>query len=211
MPPPTILIVDDHDVVRKGLISLFEGSGMRVCGEAGSIDEAIKQAKKLKPDVVILDVRLGDADGLEAIRGIRAAATQTRVVMFSAFDNPTYIARAIAAGAHDYLLKSTSRDELLEAIGDAADGKPASRAGQLRRMAGQMARRDTNKDLGVSLTPRETQVLRLITMGLANQEIADSLDISVETVKEHVQNLLRKLSVNDRTQAAVWALRHGLG
>lgn len=211
MPSPAVLIADDHDVVRKGLLSLFEGSGVRVCGEATSTDEALKQAKKLKPDVVMLDVRFGDVDGLDAIRKIRDAAPQARVVMFSAFDNPTYIARAIAAGAHDYLLKTASRDEVLGVVNGAAAGDPPSRSGQLRRMAGQMTRRDTTTDLGVPLTPRETQVLRLITMGLSNQEIADTLEISVETVKEHVQNLLRKLSVNDRTQAAVWALRHGLG
>jgi DNA-binding NarL/FixJ family response regulator len=211
MSPPTVLIADDHHVIRQGLMSLFEGSGVRICGEAATTEETVKQAKKLKPDVVILDVRFGDADGLDAIRGIRAAAPQTRVVMFTAFDNPTYVARAIAAGAHDYLLKTASRDELIHAVTSAVAGEAPSRAGQLRRMVGQMARRDADPTLGVSLTPRETQVLRLITLGLANQEIADALEISVETVKEHVQNLLRKLSVNDRTQAAVWALRHGLG
>ena len=210
MPPPTVLIADDHDVVRKGLISLFDGSGVRVSGEATTPEETLKQAKKLKPDVVILDVRFGDTDGLDVIRGIRAAAPQARVVMFTAFDNPTYIARAIAAGAHDYLLKTADRAEVLDSVNGAA-GEPPSLVGHLRRMAGQMARRDTPPDFGISLTPRETQVLRLITMGLSNKESADALEISVETVKEHVQNLLRKLSVNDRTQAAVWALRHGLG
>lgn len=211
MPPLAVLIADDHDVVRKGLVSLFEGSGVRICGESNSLEDAVKQAKKLKPDVVLLDVRFGDADGLEAIRRIRSAAPQSRVVMFSAFDNPTYVARAIAAGAHDYLLKTAGREEVLTAVQGAAAGEPPTRSGQLRRMAGQMARRETAENLGVPLTPRETQVLRLITMGLSNQDIGDALTISVETVKEHVQNLLRKLSVNDRTQAAVWALRHGLG
>ncbi len=211
MPSPAVLIADDHDVVRKGLVSLFEGSGVRVCGESTSLEETVKQAKKLRPDVVLLDVRFGDHDGLDAIRSIRAAAPQSRVVMFSAFDNPTYVARAIAAGAHDYLLKTAGRDEVLTAVQGAAAGDPPTRAGQLRRMAGQMARRETPENLGIPLTPRETQVLRLITMGLSNQEIGDALEISVETVKEHVQNLLRKLAVNDRTQAAVWALRHGLG
>lgn len=211
MPSPAVLIADDHDVVRKGLVSLFDGSGVRVCGEATTTEEVVRQAKKLRPDVIMLDVRFGDVDGLDAIRKIREAAPQARVVMFSAFDNPTYVARAIAAGAHDYLLKTSDRDEVLSAVNGAAAGDPPSRSGQLRRMAGQMTRRETNTDLGVPLTPREIQVLRLITMGLSNQEIADTLEISVETVKEHVQNLLRKLSVNDRTQAAVWALRHGLG
>jgi len=207
----SILIADDHRIVRLGLESLFKDSGVRVCGEATNNEEAVRQARKLKPDVVLLDVRLGDSDGLDVIKRIRSVAPAARVVMLSAFDNPTYVARAVAAGAHDYLLKSVSRDELIAAVVGAAAGETPARAGELRRMAGQMARRERTKGTGVSLTPRETQVLRLLAMGLANQEIADALEISVETVKEHVQNLLRKLALGDRTQAAVWALRHGLG
>jgi len=211
MAATTVLIADDHEVVRKGLTSLFKDSSVKVCGEAASDDEAVRQSRKLKPDVVLLDVRLGDADGLDVVKRIRSAAPAARVVMLSAFDNPTYVARAVAAGAHDYLLKSVSRDELIAAVVSAAAGETPARAGELKRMAGQMARRERTTDTGVSLTPRETQVLRLIAMGLSNQEIADTLEISVETVKEHVQNLLRKLALGDRTQAAVWALRHGLG
>jgi DNA-binding NarL/FixJ family response regulator len=211
MEESTVLIVDDHEVVRRGLVSLFAESPVRVCGEAATSDEAVRQARKHKPDVVLLDVRLGEADGLDAIKRIRSAAPATKVVMLSAFDNPTYVARAVAAGAHDYLLKTISRTDLVTAVKAAAAGEHATRTGELRRVAGQMSRREKSSATGVPLTGRETQVLRLIAMGLANQEIANALDISVETVKEHVQNLLRKLGVGDRTQAAVWALRHGLG
>ena len=211
MGTPTLLIVDDHEVVRQGLKSLFAGSSIEVCGEAKSEEEAVRQARKLRPDVVLLDVRLGDADGLACIQRIRGAAAQARIVMFSAFDNPTYVARAVAAGAHDYLLKTISRAELIAAVKAAAAGEPATRTGELRRIASQMAQREKSNPTGVPLTARETQVLRQIAMGLSNQEIADALQISIETVKEHVQNMLRKLSLNDRTQAAVWALRHGLG
>jgi DNA-binding NarL/FixJ family response regulator len=132
------------------------------------------------------------------------------VVMFSAFDNPTYVARAISAGAHDYLLKTAGRSELIAAVTGAAAGSPPSKAGELKRMATSMSKRQSAVGGGIQLTPRESQVLRLVAMGLSNQEIADSLEISIETVKEHVQNLLRKTSLNDRTQAAVWALRQGL-
>jgi DNA-binding NarL/FixJ family response regulator len=211
MEPMTVLIVDDHEVVRRGLASLFADSPVRVCGAVATADEAVRQARKHKPDVVLLDVRLGDADGLEAVKRIRAAASAAKVVMLSAFDNPTYVARAVAAGAHDYLLKTISRADLIAAVKAAAANDPATRSGELRRVAGQMSRREKSDATGVPLTARETQVLRLIAMGLANQEIADALEISIETVKEHVQNLLRKLGVGDRTQAAVWALRHGLG
>lgn len=206
----SVLIADDHELIRKGLVSLFKDSEVRVCGEAASDEEAVRQARKLKPDVVLLDVRFGESDGLDSIKRIRSAASTARVVMFSVFDNPTYVARSVAAGAHDYLLKSVTRDQLIAAVVGAAAGAMPARAGELRRMATQMARRERSPDTGVPLTPRETQVLRLIAMGLSNQEIADALEISVETVKEHVQNLLRKLSLGDRTQAAVWALRHGV-
>jgi len=210
MSSTSVLIADDHEVVRKGLVSLFEATPVKICGEAASGEEAVRLARKFKPDVVLLDVRFGEADGLDVVKRIRSAAPAARVVMLSAFDNPTYVARAVAGGAHDYLLKTVSRDELIAAVRGAAAGETPARVGELRRMAGQMARRERTKDKDVPLTPRETQVIRLIAMGLSNQEIADSLKISVETVKEHVQNLLRKLALGDRTQAAVWALRHGL-
>jgi len=209
--PTTLLIVDDHDVVRHGLTSLFKDSDVRICGEAKTADEAVRAARKLKPDVVLLDVLLGVGDSLESIKRIRAAAPDARVVMFSAFDNPTYVARAVSAGAHDYILKTATRAEVLATVTGASQGATPTRFGELRRVASSMARREAATGGGVQLTPRETQVLRLVAMGLSNQEIADSLEISVETVKEHVQNLLRKISLNDRTQAAVWALRHGLG
>lgn len=208
--PVKVLVVDDHEVVRKGLVSLFKDSAVRVCGEAASADAAVRLARKLKPDVVLLDVLLEGGDSLDSLKQLRAAAPDARVVMLSAFDNPTYVARAVSGGAHDYLLKTATRSEIIAAVTGAAEGATPSRAGQLRRMASSMSRREPASGGGVQLTPRETQVIRLLAMGLSNQEIADALEISVETVKEHVQNLLRKISLTDRTQAAVWALRHGL-
>jgi DNA-binding NarL/FixJ family response regulator len=205
-----LLIVDDHDVVRHGLASLFKDSDVRICGEAKTADEGVRLARKLKPDVVLLDVLLGVGDSLDSVKRIRSATPDTRVVMFSAFDNPTYVARSVSGGAHDYILKTATRAEVIAAVTGAAQGATPTRFGELRRVAGTMSRREATTGGGVQLTPRETQVLRLVAMGLSNQEIADSLEISVETVKEHVQNLLRKISLNDRTQAAVWALRHGL-
>ena len=208
--PVKVLVVDDHEVVRQGVASLLKDSAARVCGEAATPDEGLRQARRLKPDVVLLDVRLGDRDGLDFIKKIRAAAPDSRVVMFSTFDNPTYVARALSAGAHDYVVKTASRTEILAAITRAAAGAAPPRSGPLRRVAVTLAKRDVPADANVSLTPRETQVLRHVAMGLSNLEIADALAISVETVKEHVQNMLRKVSLNDRTQAAVWAIRHGI-
>jgi DNA-binding NarL/FixJ family response regulator len=205
-----VLVADDHEVVWHGLRSLFKDSPISICGEAKTPEETVKLARKLKPDVVLLDVRLGPKDGIDAIRKIRVASPETRVVVLSAFDNPTYIARAVAAGAHDYILKTAGREDLIAAIRGAEAGSAPTRSGQLRKMAGAMASREQPADTNLPLTPREIQTLRLVAMGLSNKEIADSLEISVETVKEHVQNMLRKLSVSDRTQAAVWAIRHGV-
>ena len=206
-----LLVVDDHEIVRRGVVSLLEGSEVTVVADASDGDEAVKLARKHRPDVILLDVRMGEADGIEVVKRLRAAAPQGLVVMLSAFDNTTYVARAVSAGVHDYVLKSATRREIIDSILGAGRGDEPSRSGELRRIAGQMAHRQAATNLDIPLTPRETQVLRLVAMGLSNKEIADSLAISIETVKEHVQNLLRKLALSDRTQAAVWAIRHGIG
>ncbi|NBW96717.1 MAG: DNA-binding response regulator [Planctomycetia bacterium] len=206
----TLLVVDDHEMVRRGIRDMLAGSDVEVVAEAPDGDAAVTAARRHKPDVVLLDVRLGDTSGLDAIKRIRSSAPQSRVVMLSAFDNPTYVARAISAGAHNYIVKTATRRELLDAIQGAARNAPPARSGEFRRVAGAMASRDASGDADVPLTPRELQVLRQVALGLSNSEIADSLEISIETVKEHVQNMLRKTALGDRTQAAVWAIRHGI-
>ena len=205
-----VVIADDHEVVRRGLVSLLAGSEVKIVGEAANGDEALKLVRKLKPDVVLLDIRMPGKDGLTTLEKIRADLPQLRVVMLSTFDNPTYVARAVAAGAHDYILKGASRAEIIAAITGAAAGQLPARAGELRRVATTMANRVATPDPDIPLTQRETQVLRHMALGLSNKEIAQSLTISVETVKEHVQNILRKIAVTDQTQAAVWAVRRGL-
>jgi DNA-binding NarL/FixJ family response regulator len=205
-----LVVVDDHEMVRRGIVSVLAGSGIDVVGEAADIGRAVRIVRQTRPDVVLLDARLGTADGIAAVKDLRAAVEGVRVVVFSAFDSPTYIARAVSAGAHDYLLKTASRDALITAITDTARDRPPRRLGEFRRIAASMSNKSHPGKFDVPLTPREIQTLRLVAMGLSNQEIADSLEISIETVKEHVQNLLRKLGLGDRTQAAVWALRHGL-
>jgi DNA-binding NarL/FixJ family response regulator len=190
---------------------MFAGSDIKIVGEAGTGNEAVKMAIKHKPDVVLLDIRMPGRDGLEALDKIHRELPKTRVVILSTYDNPTYVARAVAMGASDYVLKGTSRKELIASILAAAEGKAPSANGELRRVAGAMSKnggRTPNEE--IPLTVRETQVLRHVALGLSNREIGRSLSISIETVKEHVQNILRKISLTDRTQAAVWAVRKGL-
>jgi DNA-binding NarL/FixJ family response regulator len=158
---------------------------------------------------VLLDIRLPEADGLTALEAISDKSPDTKVVMFSSFDNPTYVARAAALGAAGYILKGSTKEEIVTAINLAAKGEK-SENGLMARMKDQLGRRRAADDEDVPLTNRELQVLRHVAMGLSNREIGRSLGISIETVKEHVQNILRKLEANDRTQAAVWAVKKGL-
>ena len=205
-----VVVADDHEVVRSGLASLLEGSDIKVVAEAANGEEAVDQAVKYEPDVILLDIRMPGGDGLTALERIRSEAPDTRVVMLSTYDNPTYVARSVALGASDYVLKGSSRKELIGAISAAAKGDAPTKEGEMRRVAGAMSKRQAAGDKDVPLTNRETQVLRHVALGLSNREIGRSLGISIETVKEHVQNILRKVGVNDRTQAAVWAVRKSL-
>ena len=205
-----LLVCDDHQVIRTGLASLLAGTDIEIVGEAANGDEALKEAQKLKPDVVLLDIRMPDGDGLSTLEKLRAQVPDSRVVMLSTYDNPTYVARAVALGACDYVLKGSPREDIIATIQAAGAGESPSRCGELRRIAAAMKVRQVLDDDDVPLTQRETQVLRHVALGLSNKEIGRSLEISVETVKEHVQNILRKIAVSDRTQAAVWAVRKGL-
>jgi DNA-binding NarL/FixJ family response regulator len=205
-----LLIADDHEVVRAGLARLLAGTDIEIVAQAANGKECLKLAEKHKPDVVLLDVRMPDGDGLETLEKLRHKVPNSKVVMLSTHDIPTYIARAVTLGASDYVLKGSTRKALIDAIMAAAAGQSPPHAGELHRMARTMSSRQLLDDDQVQLTPRETQVLRHLALGLSNSEIGRSLEISVETVKEHVQNVLRKLAVKDRTQAAVWAVRKGL-
>jgi DNA-binding NarL/FixJ family response regulator len=205
-----VLIADDHEVVRCGLRSLVEGTDIEVADEATSGEEVVKKAAETEVDVVLLDIRMPDGDGLNALGRIKLDRPGLPVLILSTYDNPTYVARAVALGAAGYVLKGASRDSLLEAIRKAAAGESAWTRDELRRVTGALATPRLNADVEVPLTQRESEVLRQLALGLTNKEIAQALHISYETVKEHVQHILRKVGVSDRTQAAVWAVRKGL-
>lgn len=205
-----LLIVDDHEVVRAGLKTLLHGTDIRIIAEASDGVSGYKLANKHRPDVVLLDVRMPECDGLNCLARIKLELATMPVVMFSGHDNPTYIARSVALGAAGYLLKNANRDEIVEAIRTAARGETIWSRDELRRVTGALAAPRNGSDADISLTKREGEVLKQLAFGLTNKEIAQSLGISYETVKEHVQHILRKVGVSDRTQAAVWAVRKNL-
>ena len=204
-----VLIVDDHPVIHFGLAGALNGSDIQVVANAYSVDEAIQKFTDSAPDVVLMDVRMPEADGLKALEHLKALDSGVKCVMFSAYDNPTYVARSIALGAHDFVLKSGNLDQLIAAIRGAHEGSQPGSESLFNQVKTTMRRRRESADESNPLTNREMQVLRHVALGLSNREIGKSLGISIETVKEHVQNILRKVNANDRTQAAVWAVRRG--
>ena len=205
-----LLIADDHEVVRCGLRSLMAGSEIEIVGESTTGEEAIQRALQGDVDVVLLDIRMPHGDGLNALGRLKLDRPDLPILILSTYDNPTYVARAVALGAAGYVLKGASRERLLDAIRKAAAGESAWTRDELRRVTGALATPRLNADVEVPLTQRESEVLRQLALGLTNKEIAQALHISYETVKEHVQHILRKVGVSDRTQAAVWAVRKGL-
>lgn len=207
----SLVIANSKELIRAGLRSILSGSPIRIVGEGTNATNTLALVKKHSPRVLLLDTALpGESDWLPLIKRIGKALPNTKVILLSAKDNPTYMARARAAGVSDFLLESVTSKELVTAIENVAEGKPPKRDGAYARVSASMADRPRSTSNDAQLTPRESQVLSHVAYGLSNDEIARSLTISVETVKEHVQNLLRKLGVRDRTQAAVWAVKSNL-
>lgn len=205
-----LLVADDHEVVRSGLRSLLADTEVEIVAEVATGEAAVKYTLENEIDVVLMDIRMPHGDGLTALGRIKLDKPDMPILMLSTFDNPTYIARSVALGAAGYLLKGCSREELLAAIRVSASGESAWTRDELRRVTGALATPRLAADVEVPLTQRESEVLRQLAYGLTNKEIAQALHISYETVKEHVQHILRKIGVSDRTQAAVWAVRKEL-
>jgi DNA-binding NarL/FixJ family response regulator len=205
-----LLIADDHEVVRTGLKSLLANTEVKIVAEVATGAAAVKFALENEVDVLLLDIRMPDGDGLTALGRIKLDKPALPILILSTFDNPTYVARAVALGASGYLLKGCTRDQLVSAIRTAAAGETTWTRDELRRVTGALATPRLTADVEVPLTQRESEVLKQLAFGLTNKEIARTLHISYETVKEHVQHILRKIGVTDRTQAAVWAVRNGL-
>lgn len=202
-----LLVADHQEVMRVGLKSLISRSSIEVIGEASSESQLMRLLQKQRPQVVILDVRFAGEDGFATLSKIKRKWLELPVLMWSTNDNPTYIARAMALGASGYLPRSVGRQELLDAVRTAAAGSDAWSSEQKQQFTGAP---DLPQGLDVHLTPREREALRQLGYGLSNKEIALAMHIGYETVKEHMQHILRKLGAADRTQAAVWAVRNRL-
>lgn len=205
-----LLVADSLAVVRAGVAAIMSGTEIDVVGQAHTGAEVLELTQRLHPEVVLLDVRMPDQDGMTCLGQLREQSPNLPVVMFSCSANPTYVARSVALGASGYLTKSVDESELVSSIRQVAAGQSLWTRDELRRVKGSLASARIDSMLEVPLTKRENEVLKQLSLGLSNKEIAQALSISYETVKEHVQHVLRKLGVSDRTQAAVWAVRNGL-
>ncbi len=206
-----VLIVDDHEVIRTGISALVAGTEIEVVGMASSCAAALETAHATRPDVVLLDVRMPDGDGFATLARLKRELPSTAVVMLTTYDNPTYVNQAASQGASGYVLKGCSRQELLSTVRAVAGGQNVWTDEDLRKAKQvQTTATDPAIDLETPLTKREVEVLCQVANGSGNKEIARALHISVETVKEHVHNILGKLGASGRTQAAVWAVRQGI-
>jgi len=211
--PITILIVDDHQLVRQGVRDFLETqSDLIVVGEAATGDESVRLAGQYVPDVILMDLVMpGGMDGVEATRKVKKVSPRTQVVVLTSYHEDEHIFPAIRAGALSYVLKDIGSIELAEVVRKAAQGEAVINSRVAARLVQEVRRsQDVTPNPFTELTDREMEVLRLIADGLSNARIAERLVISEKTVKGHVSNILGKLHLADRTQAAVYAWREGI-
>ncbi|MGH8562836.1 MAG: response regulator [Gammaproteobacteria bacterium] len=198
-----ILIADDHLVVREGLVAILNRQNdMAVIGEAGDGREAFEQWRKLRPDITLMDLRMPEMSGVEAIEAIRREDAKALIIILTTYDSDEDVFRGMRAGAKAYLLKDTHREELLNCIRAVYAGKTVVSPGVASKLASRLREEE--------LTPREVEILTLVGRGLSNKLIARALDITEGTVKTHVKNLLDKLDATSRTEAIAVAVRRGL-
>jgi DNA-binding NarL/FixJ family response regulator len=206
-----VLVVDDHQFFRRGLCDILAEQGLDVAGEAGSGEEAVALAGRLAPDVVVMDLRLPGISGIEAARRLSLATPQTRVLMLTISADENDVTQAVVAGACGYLLKDASIESIVNGIRAAAAGESLISPRIATKLLDQIRSRDMPPDEdGAELTERELEVLQLMAAGKDNPEIAAELFISPRTVKNHISNILHKLQIENRIQAAVYAVRKGI-
>ena len=209
-----VVIVDDHDLFRTGLRNLLEEQGVQVVGEAAAGAEAVRAVAELTPEVVVMDLNMPGISGVEATRQITSISPLTRVVVLTISDQDGDVMDAILAGACGYLLKDASIQDLIRGIGAAAIGEslisPTIAAKVLRRVRSSSSQPEIERTIRAELSEREIEVLKLIANGKDNAMIAGELHISPKTVKNHISNILMKLQIDNRIQAAVYAVRSGI-
>lgn len=206
-----VMVVDDHTVVRKGLCSLLTAKyGLDVVGEAADGVEAVDKARELQPDVILMDLIMPRKTGLEAIIEIKKENPQARILVLTSFSEDAQIAAAIKAGAMGYVLKDASPDELIHTIRGVHMGKLSIPAEMMQIVLVGSSERQTESSPDNELTSREMDVLRQLAAGRSNQEIGDALGVSTTTIRTHVSSILRKLNLENRTQAALYAIEKGL-
>ncbi|MFB7292772.1 response regulator [Actinacidiphila glaucinigra] len=209
--PIRVLLVDDHQVVRRGLRTFLEVQpDIEVVGEAGDGEEGVDRAGELAPDVILMDVRMPGVDGIEALRRLRDNGSKARVLVVTSFTEQRTVVPALRAGAAGYVYKDVDPDALAGAIRSVHAGHVLLQPEVADALLSQ-EETTPGQGRGGTLTEREREVLSLIAEGRSNREIARALVLSEKTVKTHVSNILMKLDLSDRTQAALWAVRHGIG
>ncbi len=221
--PISILIVEDHEFTRMGLkLSLEQIPGLSIVGEAADGDDGVKKAQQLKPTVILMDVEMPVLDGIEATRAIKELTPNARVIMLTSHKSDQTIFAALSAGANGYCLKNITAQQLSTVIRMVAEGAAWLDPGIANRVLSAYAANESAQvpvqkptptkpeKSSISLSPRETQVLRLVADGLSNQKIAERLGLGVETVKTHMRHIMEKLAVSDRTEAAVKAMKQGI-
>ncbi|RAI80782.1 DNA-binding response regulator [Macrococcoides caseolyticum subsp. hominis] len=203
-----VIFVDDHEMVRIGISSyLSMQEGIEIVGEASNGKEGIEKTLNLKPDIVLMDMVMNEMDGIEATAQIKTQMPKVKVVMLTSFIEDKEVYRALDAGVDSYILKTSSAEEIRDAIIKTYQGESVFEKEVMMKMR---ARMNQKAELHDMLTEREKEILLLIAKGYSNQEIADASHITIKTVKTHVSNILSKLEVQDRTQAVIYAFQHDL-
>ena len=209
--PIRVLIVDDHQVVRRGLRTFLEvQDDIEVVGEAADGDEGVARAEELRPDIILMDVKMPGTDGIEALKELRRLQNPARILVVTSFTEQRTVVPALRAGAAGYVYKDVDPDALAGAIRSVHAGHVLLQPEVAGALLSDEAGSGTGAGRGPALTEREREVLELIADGRSNREIARTLVLSEKTVKTHVSNILMKLDLADRTQAALWAVRHGM-
>lgn len=206
-----IMLVDDHVLIREGIKQLLEFDGtMKIIEQAGDGEECLEKLKKVKPDILLLDINMPNVNGIETLEEIKKRNLPVKVLMLTVHSEIEYLIKAVDIGADGYILKDSGSEELKKAIHSILDGESYIQSSLIPALNSRLVNRDIDKEKIASLTKRECEILIQIASGRFNKEIATTLDITERTVKNHISSIFKKIDVSDRTQAAVFAIRNNM-